>query len=257
MENHMSLDLTNVDWNAYLTANPDVAASGMDPATHWNLHGQYEVGRSLGFQPGVANQGQFYNQRDGTPIGPTNAAEMNAFANNNFTDHSGFNPDTMAGTGGGITDPTIVNPDVVSFVQNGGSIVDFNPGSVGVGSGAGGGAGQPQNAFDQNAFMSQMQDLFSDMQSQWQQNQQSQWDSMFNNMSQWQQGQQSHWDSMFDNMSRWGESAYNGASETNNNFQAGYPTNVSPVYNPNNNGTIPRNGWGGPLGNNNAWSPTF
>ena len=115
---------------------------------------------------------------------------------------------------------------------------------VGGGGGAGSGgaappAAQPQNAFDPDAFMGQMQDMFTNWQNQWQQNQQSQWDALY------------------DNIGQWGETAYNGAGATNNGFQAGYPTNLSPVYNPNPNGATPRNGFGGPLGNNNPWSPTF
>ena len=220
------INLDNVNWANYLAANPDVAASGMDPRAHWENHGQNEVGRMLGFQT-VANQGQFYNQRDGTPIGPTNAAEMNAFANNNFTNHTGFDANTMAGTGGGITDPTIMNPDAVSFVQGGGDL--------GGGLGGLGGASYGRNAFDPAAFQSRMQD-------------------MFNN---WQTQQQSQWDSMYDNLNQWGQMAYNGAGAANNGFQAGQPTNQSPVYNPNPGGGNPRNGFGGPLGNNNPWSPTF
>lgn len=59
------------------------------------------------------------------------------------------------------------------------------------------------------------------------------------------------------NLDTWGQMAYNGASAANNGFQSGYPTNVSPIYNPNPNGATPRNGFGGPLGNNNPWAPTF
>lgn len=62
----------------------------------------------------------------------------------------------------------------------------------------------------------------------------------------------------YDNLNQWGQIAYgNGASQSNNGFQAGYPTNMSPIYNPNPGGNQPRNGFGGPLGNNNPWSPTF
>jgi hypothetical protein len=61
----------------------------------------------------------------------------------------------------------------------------------------------------------------------------------------------------YGNLNQWGQTAYNGAGAANNGFQAGQPTNQSPVYNPNPNGGQPRNGFGGPLGNNNPWSPTF
>ncbi|MGV2975683.1 hypothetical protein AB1P65_09520 [Roseibium alexandrii] len=61
----------------------------------------------------------------------------------------------------------------------------------------------------------------------------------------------------YDNINQWGQTAYNGAGAANNGFQAGQSTNQSPVYNPNSNGGQPRNGFGGPLGNNNPWSPTF
>jgi hypothetical protein len=155
-------DLSYVDWTAYAAANPDLEAAGLTTkdqlVNHWQTYGQHEAGRSLGFQPLVNNQGQFYNHRDGTPIGPTNAGEMNAFANNNFTNHTGFDPNTFAGTGGGITDPSIMNPDAVNFVQGGGSM-------------AGTSATYGRNAFDPNAFES----MFNDWTTQFQQNQQNQY----------------------------------------------------------------------------------
>ena len=123
-----ALDLTNADWDAYLAANPDVAASGMDAATHWNEFGQHETGRSLGFQPNVANQGQFYNQRDGTPIGATNAEEMAAFVASNGAGGGGSGGgSTSSGGGGGSALPPgwveqeylALNPDVAAAVGRG------------------------------------------------------------------------------------------------------------------------------------------
>lgn len=82
------IDASQIDWVTYLNANPDVKravdAGLISAQDHWERHGQHE-GRSLGFQPQVANQGQHYNAVLGTPIGPTNAAEMQAFQDGTFT----------------------------------------------------------------------------------------------------------------------------------------------------------------------------
>ena len=159
------LDLGGIDWGNYAAANDDLMGMNAQQAQqHFMDYGQFENNRSLGYQT-AANQGQFYNLRDGTELGPTNAGEMNAFANGNFTNHTGFDANTYAGTGGGITDPTIMNPDAVSYAQGGGNL----------GGGFGGGASYDRNGFDPNAFQQSMQGMFNDWTSQFQQNQNNQY----------------------------------------------------------------------------------
>jgi hypothetical protein len=164
------LNMGGIDWSNYRTVNNDLSGmTDQQARQHFIDYGQFENNRSLGYQT-AANQGQFYNLRDGTELGPTNAGEMNAFVNNNFTNHTGFDANTFAGTGGGVTDPTVMNPDAVNFVQGGGSM-------------AGTSATYGRNAFDPNAFADQMQGMFKDWTSQFQdeQNQYGQYTDQFQN----------------------------------------------------------------------------
>lgn len=63
-----------IDWNAYLAANPDVAAAGFDPQSHYNQYGKAE-GRQISYlpaQPGPQtsgiSQGQFTHQFDANDL---------------------------------------------------------------------------------------------------------------------------------------------------------------------------------------------
>jgi hypothetical protein len=120
------LNIDAIDWMNYVNSNDDLRMAGFDAdrgRQHFINYG-HDEGRSLGYQT-AGNQGQYYNLRDGTPVGPTNAGEMNAFVGNNFTNHTGFNSNTFAGTGGGVTDPTKPSIDAVGYVQNGNSVADL------------------------------------------------------------------------------------------------------------------------------------
>jgi hypothetical protein len=126
LANQSGLNVDAIDWMNYINSNDDLRLAGLTAEQgkqHFMDHGHNE-GRKLGYQT-VANQGQYYNLRDGSPVGPTNTTEMNAFVGDNFTNHTGFDSTTYAGTGGGVTDPTKPVIDAVGYVQNGGSAADL------------------------------------------------------------------------------------------------------------------------------------
>jgi hypothetical protein len=126
LANQSGLNVDAIDWMNYINSNDDLRLAGFTEEQgrqHFIDHGHNE-GRSLGYQT-AGNQGQYYNMRDGTPIGPTNANEMNAFVGNNFDNHTTYDPTTKSVSGGGIVDPTKPSIDAVGYVQNGGSAADL------------------------------------------------------------------------------------------------------------------------------------
>lgn len=275
---------TNFDADWYLQQNPDVAAAGVDPLWHARTYG-LTAGRAV--NPFVHQSGQ--NNAGGA--GPESVFYQNSVAG--FQDDFGANylrnnQDVFDAVKAGTYESALDHYQkhgqsegrawggdeaLGSFGAGGGSWQHYaqpsgtvqgfqqeqmanNPAYVppsGGGGGAGGGGGviptpqQPSTGFDMNAFNQMFQQQMGQMQNQWK--------------SQFDQYQQSMNDKLGGlgglGGNQWGQMLYNGASQQNNGFQAGQPTNMSPVYNPNPNGQQPRNGFGGPLGNNNPWSPTF
>lgn len=59
----------NFDEEAYLAANPDVAASGMDPWTHWTMFGANE-GRNYAMDPAFRTISTWGGGSGGTYQGP-------------------------------------------------------------------------------------------------------------------------------------------------------------------------------------------